>query len=80
MRIWLELAANAARGRQPHTAVTAAITQEFSAWLDCHLEPPADGHRGSTNALLLATVEGLLFLDAIGRRDLADAALYGLEG
>ena len=68
MRLWLELAAVAARSATPGGAVAGTIMQGFAAWVGDHLEP------GASAALLLATVEGLLFLDAVGRRDLADAA------
>lgn len=69
MRLWLELAGDAARGREPQRAVARAITNGFSRWVIEHLDgSPAEA------ALLLATVDGMLLLDAAGRRDLADLA------
>ena len=70
MRLWLELAGDAARGREPQRAVAAAILDGFARWVADRLDGlPAEA------ALLLATVDGLLFLDAAGRRDLADLAV-----
>lgn len=73
MRLWLELAAAAAGGLQPHRDVAAAIMQGFVDWAGGHLADPDP----DAVARLLATVEGCLFLDAVGRRDLADAAARG---
>ena len=70
MRLWLELAAVAARGVLPGGEIATAIMQGFADWVSDHLEPAP----GASPALLLATIEGMLFLDAVGRRDLADAA------
>ncbi len=70
MRLWLELAAAAASGLQPHRGVAAAIMDGFVDWAGSHLDDPDP----AAVAGLLATLEGCLFLDAVGRRDLADAA------
>jgi AcrR family transcriptional regulator len=73
MRLWLELAAGAARGREPERTVAGAILEGFVTWVRDHLD--ADRQAGGDRAaLLLATLEGLLLLDAAGRRDLAEAA------
>ncbi len=69
MRLWLELAAGASRQRQPDRAVATAIMAGFADWAEAHLDGPPD-----EAALVLATLEGMLFLDAVGRADLADAA------
>ena len=74
MRLWLELAAGAARGRQPHGAVAAQLMTGFAEWTVAHLDAePA--RRDAEAALLLAVMEGALFLDAVGRSDLADFAI-----
>ena len=70
MRLWLELAAGAAHGQQPHASVAAQLMAGFADWAGGHLDGGAD-----EAALLLAVVEGALFLDAVGRRDLADRAV-----
>ena len=74
MRVWLELAAGAARGQHPHRVIGHAIMDGFVAWVSERLEAPDAATRDSQAALLLATVEGCLFLDAAGRRDIADVA------
>ncbi len=79
MRLWLELAAAAARNPVPHGAIAEAIMAGFVAWAAAHLDDSAGG-RDASPALLLATMEGLLFLDAVGRRDLADAAVAAVAG
>jgi len=74
MGVWVELAAASARDRQPHAAIAKGIMTGFAAWAADHLDgPEADRERQA--ALLLATVDGLLLLDAAGRRDLAELAL-----
>ncbi|PAX07070.1 TetR family transcriptional regulator [Sphingomonas lenta] len=75
MRLWLELAAASARGREPQRAIAAAITDGFVRWTGDHLFVDRRADRERACASLLATVEGALFLDAIGRRDLADMAV-----
>lgn len=79
MRLWLELAAGSARGRFPDQTVAAAIMAGFVDWTGDHLETAEGADHDAEAALLLATVEGLLFLDAVGRRDVADAAVSAVR-
>ena len=72
MRVWLELAAGSSQHRQPEQGVAHAIMAGFEAWVVDHLD---DAEPAAAAALLLAVLEGALFLDAVGRRDLADAAV-----
>ena len=74
MRVWLELVGGAAHGRMPDAVIAPAILAGFAAWVELHLDAPAT-ERAATAALLLATIDGMLLLDAAGRRDLADAAV-----
>lgn len=74
MRLWLELAAGSARGEQPHKDVAGRIIDGFVAWVAAHLDVRED-QRAPAAARLLATVDGLLLLDAVGRGDLAAEAL-----
>jgi AcrR family transcriptional regulator len=74
MRVWLDVAAGAARGQQPHRSVAAGILGGFVGWVIDHLDVPEPDRPGQ-GALLLATVDGALLLDAAGRRDLAEAAI-----
>jgi AcrR family transcriptional regulator len=75
MRVWLELAASAARDLEPHRTIANGIMNAFVRWTGDHLAVGRASEREQLSALLLATVEGALFLEAIGRRDLADTAV-----
>lgn len=75
MRLWLELAAASARHQEPQRAVATAIMSGFELWAGSHIPFCDAAERGGLTALLLATIEGGLFLDALGRPDLADAAV-----
>ncbi len=77
MHLWLDLAAGAARGRQPHRATAGGIADGFLGWVEARLDVEPEGSRLRAAALLLATVEGLLVLDAVGRRTVADRAVAG---
>lgn len=75
MRLWLELAAAASRMRQPETMIASAIMAGFVDWARLRLADFGDeqAHVGH----LLVMIEGALFLDAVGRRDLAEDAIRG---
>lgn len=77
MRLWIEIAAAAARGREPYRAVAGAIADGFRAWLAQRLVAPNGVDPDAQAARLLATIEGLLLLDAVGRRSMADQAVAG---
>jgi AcrR family transcriptional regulator len=72
MRVWLELAAASARGQEPHRSIAGAIADGFLAWIAARL-PPA-GAPGDA-ARLLALIEGLALLDALGRPQMVALAL-----
>jgi hypothetical protein len=75
MRLWLELAAQAGRGQQPYLAVAGLIADGFLEWIRARLQAPPDvDHRGLA-ARLLATVDGVVLLEAVGRSEAADRAL-----
>ncbi|CAN5276539.1 TetR/AcrR family transcriptional regulator [soil metagenome] len=72
MHIWLDLAAAASRGAQPHTRIDGAIADGFLQWVTAHLEPQSD--EPGAAAALLSSVEGLLLLKALGRPQIAQDA------
>jgi len=74
VRLWLELAAGAARGQEPHRAVAGQITDAFLSWAADRLLVEDEADRAPQAALLLATVDGFALLEAVGRADAADAA------
>lgn len=75
MHLWLELAAAAARGQEPHRSVAGRIADRFLAWTAERLEAERQADRAPQAALLLATVDGLALLDAVGRGTEADLAI-----
>ena len=80
MHLWLDLAAGSARGLEPHRAIAGGIADGFLSWLACRLHVEPEDGRASSAALLLATIEGLLVLDAVGRRTVADSAVANSPG
>jgi AcrR family transcriptional regulator len=71
MHLWLEIASRAARHEPPYADLAGAIAEGFRSWIAMRLDAASEAEC----ALMLAAVEGLVLLDAIGRRDLADAAM-----
>ena len=85
MEIWYDLAASAARGLEPHRKVSGVIADGYLAWIESRLGHDAGRLPRQTAPLLLATLQGLYLLDAIGRPAIAtDAtaalAKYTVEG
>jgi AcrR family transcriptional regulator len=78
MHLWIDLAAQAARGREPYRAIAGRIADGFLAWVAHRLQPSEEAARGREAALLLATVDGLALIDAVGRRAAADEAMEAL--
>jgi AcrR family transcriptional regulator len=78
MHLWLDLAAGAARGLQPHHNIAGAIADGFLAWVSSRLKVSRGAELASSAALFLASVEGMVFLEAAGRRSISDAAVTEL--
>lgn len=77
MQLFLDLAAAAGRGEEPHRTAAARIAGGFIDWTAARLDP-AEGPPPARAALLLATLDGLLLLDGAGRAAEATAALAAL--
>jgi AcrR family transcriptional regulator len=77
VRLWLDIAARAARGETPFTTVGETIARSFLAWSESRLLAPADVDMATESARLFIQLEGLVFVRAVGLRDVADAALKG---
>jgi AcrR family transcriptional regulator len=75
MCVWLELAAASARDQEPHRNIANGIMNAFVRWTGDHLVGSQAAEREQSSTLLLATVDGALLLNAIGRPDLADDAV-----
>ena len=78
MPLWLDLAAGAARGLQPHGRIAGEILDGFLAWVTIRLCPENEGETPSLAPLFMASIEGLYLLQAIGRSALADSAVASL--
>lgn len=77
MRLWLEIAARAARDEAPYRTIGEAIGRGFLAWAEARLEVAGPEAKAQA-ALLLATLDGLALLDSVGLTDAADAAVASL--
>lgn len=75
LQLWLELAAAAGRGEEPHRAAAARIADGFLAWVGGRLLADSEADRSAQAALLLATLDGLAMLVAAGHAEAADRAL-----
>lgn len=75
MRIWLEVAAGAARGDALLARVGEAIGRGFLAWGEAQLVSASPAARRTQAAQLLVFVEGALFLKSVGLSDVTAAAL-----
>ncbi|MEO5937881.1 MAG: TetR/AcrR family transcriptional regulator [Sphingomonas sp.] len=75
VRLWLDVAARAAAGDALFVRVGRGIADGFAAWAAARLDAPDDAARGAQASLLLATVDGMAMLDAVGHRTDLDRAL-----
>lgn len=74
MHLWLDLAAGASRGLQPHLDISGQIADKFLAWVTSRLKVDARGNLAASAALFLTFVEGVHLLEAIGRPSIAESA------
>ncbi len=74
MPLWLDLAAGAARGLQPHREIAGRIADGFLSWVTIRLLPE-EGGPSQMAPLFLAVIEGSYLLSAFGRGSIADAAI-----
>lgn len=74
LRIWFDILSAAQNGNAAHRMAGGEIISGFHQWLESRL-PDGEVEPGKTAAALLAVIEGILVMDAVERRDLADAAV-----
>ena len=74
MHLWLELAAAAARHREPQRSIAGLIARQFAGWIEGHTAGETGLERTRSSARLFATLEGLLLLSAVGCGDIAQVA------
>jgi AcrR family transcriptional regulator len=70
MQLWLEVAAAASRGAEPHGQISGEIIDRFVAWIGARLDVP-EASREMEAVRLLALVDGMSVLRAGGRGELA---------
>jgi AcrR family transcriptional regulator len=77
MRLWLEMAAAAARGDALCHAAGRRIAQTFLDWIEAQLAPEGGPVRRMAAARILAAVEGLIVLRAVGFAGCVEAVVQG---
>lgn len=75
LKLWLEVAANAAGGTEPFSTIGGTIADNFIAWAARRLDIADADKRFGAAALLLATIDGLALLEAVGRGNEAARAI-----
>jgi AcrR family transcriptional regulator len=75
MRLWLDIAAAAARGQEPYRSVAGQIADGFLVWAGSRLAADDEDQRAGVAARLVAAFDGLALLEAVGRGAAADAAV-----
>ena len=78
MRVWFELVTLAMRGQQPFLAIAGQVADYFVDWVAARLADGDDAARREMSAHLIATLDGLVLLDCVGRHGVADMALAHL--
>jgi len=72
--LWWQIVAGAAQGEATYSAAAGAIMDQLLGWLEQHL-PADDPDPGRAARHMLTLIEGAQMLDAVGRPQIADAAL-----
>jgi AcrR family transcriptional regulator len=73
--LWLELTAVAIREGEPYRSVAAQIADTFLDWIKLSLNAKDTPKRDESAAFVLAVVEGLVLLNAVGKSDEAIRAI-----
>ena len=79
LRLWWEVVAAAASGDPAFRTSAASIMGTLLKWLERHMPEDDPDPQGGAR-LLLTLIEGSQMLDAVGRADIAEAALAAIEG
>lgn len=74
MPLWFELTAGAARGQEPYQRIAGRIADGFLTWIAERLAGTS-ADRTRRAAYLLATVEGVMLLEGVGRPQAAALAV-----
>lgn len=79
LRLWLELAALSAREAETYRPVAQQIAQRFSGWLAAALQVEDEADRAQLAALTFVVVEGWVFLEAVGEREVVAHAVKAVR-
>lgn len=79
LRLWLELAALSASGEAAYQQVARQLGDYFYEWLAGELLVEKEEERAPLAALAFVTIEGFVFLDAIGQNALIERALNEIQ-
>lgn len=74
LRLWLEILARSLRGEAAFATVADAIMARFLAWVEREV-PPLQAESGRSAMAVLTLLEGVIIMEAAGRRDAADFAI-----
>lgn len=74
MRVWLDIVSSAAQGNAAHRAIGGLMIEGFYDWLRDRL-PPGTPDPDTTVRAMMAAIEGIVVLDAVGQTDAADRAI-----
>lgn len=72
MRVWLAMASRAAHGDPLCRSVGEQLGRGFLAWAKAHVEAPDDAAKTLEAGKILAIIEGLVLLKALGLDDVAE--------
>ncbi|MEQ1863620.1 MAG: hypothetical protein ABL996_03095 [Micropepsaceae bacterium] len=79
MPLWLDVAAGAARGLQPHREIAVNIAEGFLGWVTNRLETHPKSDPPALAATFMACIEGLYLLKAMGLEALVEPAATELS-
>ena len=79
MRVWLEIVSPAAMKEEPYAAVCQTIFKGFLDWISSVLQVEDENERKPMASLALATIEGVVLLDALNYNREIEEAIKGLS-
>jgi AcrR family transcriptional regulator len=77
VRIWLDILSAAAGGEAAHRQAGQDIMAGFAVWLEGRL-PEGMADPAGVAAALLTLIEGVIVMDSVGQRGMADAAVAAI--
>ena len=78
MRLWIEIAAAAARREEPFPGIAAQIMAGFRAWIEPRLDVANEKERASAALAVIAICDGLALIDICAGDDAIEAARSAL--